>query len=418
MNPKKLTFLASLGAGLEYYDFIIYGLLTSYLSKAFFPPSNHVTALLATFAIFALGYVIRPLGGILLGSVGDCFGRRMVFLISLALMAIATFAIGCLPVYASCGLLAPCLLIVVRLIQGITFSAEIPGLVTFLVEHIQKRERSCFIGFALSSLGLGSALGSAVVFFLNKVLTPEQMADYGWRLPFMLGGLLALISYGIRKKIAETPVFLSYQHVERQQKPITILLQQYYPQVALAFVFTLCSACLVMFGVALPSFLHQFYQFPLEQVYFWNTIGLLWTVIMLPCFGWVAMQFGRLRLLVTTLLVVILISYNLFQLLALRQTWSLVVFMLLYNTLISALANTYLPLLSQLFPTKVRLTGAAFSYNLIYCLASFTPLFLAKVAAVVGGSQLSYLFFIVLACLSLLGLYLVKNKLLFELEVK
>ena len=205
-------------------------------------------------AFFALGYLARPLGGIIFGNQGDRIGRKPIFLFSILLMAFSTLIIGLLPAYHSIGISATIGLIFLRILQGMAFGAEIPGTVTFLVEHTQHYHRGRHIGFALSSISLGASLGSGIIFILSQNLSAVQMVNYGWRIPFLLGGSLALVGFFIRRKLQETPLFLAYQnnnlktnHKTNHQQPIVYLLQHYPRLIFLGISISLLSACFIVF---------------------------------------------------------------------------------------------------------------------------------------------------------------------------
>ncbi|PCH55749.1 MAG: MFS transporter, partial [Legionellales bacterium] len=206
MNGKKVTFLTSIGAGLEYYDFVIYGMMAPYLSSLFFVSGDASSQLIKTFAIFAVGYLFRPLGGIFFGLLADRFGRKKSFLTVMLIMASATFGIGLLPTYSSIGGMAVVLLIICRILQGISFGAEIPGAIT-IVSEFNAKNKGIHCGLVISSTAIGSTLAALVLYLLSSNLDKDIMAAWGWRIPFLLGGLLAVVSYVMRSKLRETPEF-------------------------------------------------------------------------------------------------------------------------------------------------------------------------------------------------------------------
>lgn len=403
-NTRFLTALVSIGAGLEYYDFVVYGFLASVLSQVFFPVSNKLTGIIEVFSIFALGYVVRPVGGLLFGSLGDRYGRKNIFLISMLLMAFSTVAIGFLPSYASIGLTAAFLLLICRVLQGLAFGAELPGASTFLVEHL-KQHHGRYCGFALASVSLGALLGSFIPFLLNLIFTPAEIIHFAWRLPFFLGGILAWLSFFLRKKLQETAAFTAYAKQTKAKSPIKTLFLNHKITILLGISVTIFGACLIIFGVGLPAFLQHFYNYKPQQIYLLVAIGYVWSAITLPFFGMLSDRFGRAKmlLLVTTLFMVLAIE--IFKLLALKSSLALFLFILIYQTFVSGLASSYLPLLAESFPTSVRFTGSAVCYNIVFSLAGFTP---ALINAFAGwqGVQYSYLFFVVVGCFTVVGSFI------------
>ena len=190
----KILLLTAIGGALEFYDFTIYALFAPYISQHFFPNANPLIGLINTFSVFALGYFARPLGGIVLGHIGDRHCRKSAF------MAIATLFMGCLPDYQTIGIAAPLLLIGLRLVQGFSVGGEIPGASIFIVEHLPQKQHGLSIGLAFMSITLGNTLGAAMGLFLTTILNQQQMLAWGWRIAFISGFFLGMIGFIIRKK--------------------------------------------------------------------------------------------------------------------------------------------------------------------------------------------------------------------------
>lgn len=400
---KKITAITSIGAGLEYYDFVIYAQLATYISNTFFPPATTHTALIKTFAVFAVGYFARPLGGLLFGLVGDRFGRKNTFLISILLMALATLGMGVLPGYSHWGNLASLALLMLRILQGISFGAEFPGAITFLSEHASSQNRGLHVGFMAASLGLGSALGSGLILLLNYALTPAQMATWGWRIPFILGSLLAIIGYVLRRKTQETPLFLqqSLKQAKLSNAEILInLFSKHWLQLFQGLGISLFTGCLIIFGISLPAYLNAHFNYSLTEVYQANTIGLIWCTLILPFCGWVSDKIGRIRQLATICLAFALLSFWLFKMLYWHHYPALLGFVLIYETVIAATAACYLPLSAGLFPTSIRYTGIALYYNIGSALAGLTPFLLNWLMAITGQAVFVSLLFSGLALLA------------------
>ena len=375
-----MTFIASIGASFEYYDFIIYGLLATYIGKNFFPSGNETTQLFEAFSVFALGYVTRPIGGILFGNRGDRVGRKPVFLLSILLMGMSTFLIGLLPTYEQIGVSATVILIILRALQGMAFGSEIPGTITFLIEHNQFQHRGFHTSIALSSISLGAALGMVIVLMLNESLTVIQMTSYGWRIPFLIGGVLALISFYIRHHLHETPVFLAYikNNGPSNKQPIINLLRHYPVSILLGIGLSLLSASLVVFGISLPAILRKFSHYDANHIYFNLLIGYLWAALILPILGWTSDKMGQIRQIILTTLLLIIAIIGYFISPALYILMPLTMFIIIYQTFVASITNSYLPVLAGMFPANIRFTGVAFCYNLAYAVAAFLPAIIAK----------------------------------------
>lgn len=370
--PHKVTLLASVGSGLEYYDYVIFGMLASFISAQFFPKENHYTALMATFMLFAVSNFVRPVGAIVFGLLGDTYGRKKTFSQTLLLMAIATFGIGLTPTFAAVGLMATILFCAFRIGQGIIFGAELPGAVTFLWEHVNHDRRGLYNGLMIAAVGISVAFGSFVTWSLSKCLTDNQIADWGWRLPFLFGGLLAIIGFMIRRHTSETPYFIN--RPEKSKNTIHELVVSYPLSIVLSIGTILFPACLITFFLVLPVYLKDVFHYQLSNIYLVITGGYILSAIFLPIFGWLSDRIGRKKLLVVTLVLAIVACPLLFGILKYQTISVLVVFVGVWQILVAALAANYFVILPEAFSTSVRYTGTAFCYNIAYSIAALTPL--------------------------------------------
>src|SRR3954469_25920171 len=206
-QSRKAVSAAVVGNVLEWYDFAVYAFVAAILARKFFPTTDEVTALLSTFLAYGLGFVARPLGGIIIGRLGDTHGRKIALLLTIFLMAAGTVLIGILPTYASIGIAAPLLLVVARLMQGFSAGGEWGGSTAYIVEWAPRGRRGWYGSFQQTSVVGGLLLGSGVAALFNTILTPEQMNDWGWRVPFLVGGLLGPVGIYMRRTIDETPAY-------------------------------------------------------------------------------------------------------------------------------------------------------------------------------------------------------------------
>jgi MFS family permease len=407
MQAKKITFLTSVGAGLEYYDFVIYALLAGFISKHFFPLTDHYAALMATFGIFAVGYFVRPAGGVIFGMIGDRIGRKKVFLASILLMAVATFIMGIIPTYASLGLTATIIFSLLRIIQGISFGAELPGSLTFLTEHVGKSYRGTHCGFMVASIGLGVTIGSLVTYILSILLSKHAMAVWGWRIPFLLGGILAIIGYFIRRHTEETPYFTRATH--RVKNALVTLFSQHFKQVLLGFGIIIFPACFVVFVLCMPTYLHDVFGFRLSDIYLVITLGYIWSTLLIPLFGWLSDYMGRNRLLFITTLLFVIFGFFLFAILHFRTFVSLLIFMLLYQTIVAAMAACYFAMLAENFPTQVRYTGVALCYNVAYAVAALIPLLVNYIYKITHNTTYISWLFVIVAAITMICALLIQS---------
>ena len=189
---RKILILASLGGMLEFYDFTIYGFFSLYFAEQFFPTTDKFVAIMLSYTVFVIGYIARPIGGILFSHLGDVIGRKLVLIVTMLIMGIASLGIGIVPVYAQIGIFAPILLLVLRLSQGLAIGGEIPGTVVYVTEYMPHKSGFA-IGCVMAGVGSGLLLGALVNVVLSSLLSIEQIHSYGWRIPFLLGNYMMCI---------------------------------------------------------------------------------------------------------------------------------------------------------------------------------------------------------------------------------
>lgn len=203
----KVITASSVGTMIEWYDFYIFGSLAVTLAPQFFPKGNDTLALINTLATYAAGFLVRPFGAIFFGRLGDLVGRKVTFLVTLLLMGGATFAIGLLPTYAQVGALAPALLLLMRLVQGLALGGEYGGAATYVAEHAPDGRRGFFTSFIQTTATVGLFVSLGVILLVRQNMTPAEFDSWGWRIPFLLSIFLVVISYYIRSKMDESPLF-------------------------------------------------------------------------------------------------------------------------------------------------------------------------------------------------------------------
>lgn len=207
----RTSLAGSIGNLLEWYDFAVFGYFAPFISTQFFPADDAVAALINTFGVFAAGYLVRPIGGVLFGPIGDRLGRAHTLRLSIFVMAVPTTLIAFLPTHAQAGFLAPALLVVLRLALGLSVGGEYIGSCCYLVEAAPAERRGLFGSWVPFGTVAGMLLGSAVATLMHNLLSPEQIQTWGWRLPFLGGVLIGVVGWGMRRGIQETPEFARLQ---------------------------------------------------------------------------------------------------------------------------------------------------------------------------------------------------------------
>jgi len=219
---KLVIFASSLGTVFEWYDFYIYGTLAAFFGKLFFPPENETAGFLASLALFGVGFSVRPFGALVFGRIGDLVGRKYTFLVTILVMGISTALVGLLPTFAQIGWLAPVILVVLRIAQGLALGGEYGGAATYVAEHAPKGKRGAFTSWIQTTATLGFFLSLAVILSVRGVMSPESFAAWGWRLPFLVSVVLLAVSVYIRLKLHESPVYAEMKAQGKTSKaPLT-----------------------------------------------------------------------------------------------------------------------------------------------------------------------------------------------------
>ncbi len=376
--------LASLGGALEFYDFIIYGVFAPSIAAAFFPTSDPLAGLVLTFSVFAGGYLARPFGGLLLGALGDRFGRRGVFLFSLAAISASTVAMGLLPGYAAWGFGATVLMVALRLVQGLCLGGELPCSIVYAVETAPARG-----GFACGVLffcvNSGVSLAALVSLGINTLMPPEAAAATGWRIAFVLGGVTGLLSFAIRRRLHESPEFAALRDVA-SRTPLRDLMGGHAMPVLIGIGTSAATSAFngLMFAY-LPAYLVKVLHYAPAEASLAQNAGLATTSVGLLAVAWAGDRLPRRYLLGLGAALLAVLSYPFFAALAARSL-GLVPLFLMAGLVASLINGTFAMVLADLFPTRVRFSGVAVSYNISQTLFGGTmPLLAATLVADTGS---------------------------------
>ena len=373
-KTRRAVSAAVIGNVLEWYDFSVYAFVAVILARKFFPQGDEVTALLSTFLAYGLGFVARPLGGIVLGRVGDTHGRKTALLITIALMAIGTVLVGILPTYAAIGIAAPLLLVLARLMQGFSAGGEWGSSTAYIVEWAPSDKRGFYGSFQQMSVVAGLLLGSAVAALFNTVFTPEQMNDWGWRIPFLLGGILGPVGMWMRRTIDETPAY-----AKAKAAPVAATAADESPWMTAlrAFGFTIVwTVCFYVLLSYMPTYTQKYVKITTSAALWANTIGLLVLVICIPIMGALSDRWGRKPLLLTCCIAFIVVPYPAFNfLISPASITELILVQILFAILISMFSGAGPAAIAEMFPTRTRSTWMTSGYALAVAIfGGFAPL--------------------------------------------
>jgi MFS family permease len=375
--------LASLGGALEFYDFVIFVFFTAVIGKLFFSASlPEWMREMQTWGIFAAGYLARPLGGVVMAHFGDIRGRKRMFTLSILLMAIPTLLIGCLPTYHGAGVVAPLLLLAMRLMQGVAIGGEAPGGWVFVAEHARPQRVGLAIGLLTVGLSLGILLGSLVAVVLNVKFSQAEIASGLWRIPFVLGGIFGFIAMFLRRWLKETPVFeeMRRRAALSRDLPLRAVLQSHGRAVATSVISTwMLTAAIVVVILMTPLLLQQLFGLSPRETQMANLVGTAALCLSTVAIGAAADQFGIRRVSIPILLLLIAGTYGLYFGADHAPSALLPLYALAG---IGAGGVVLTPILMvRAFPPQVRFTGVSFSYNIAYAVfGGLTPLVVSWLA--------------------------------------
>lgn len=383
--PRKAALAAWIGSALEYYDFFIYGTAAALVfNKVFFPASSPATGTLLALATFGVGYAARPVGAFILGHVGDRFGRKRVLVFTLLLMGFSTFAVGCLPTYATAGVLAPILLVALRLLQGLSAAGEQAGANSMSLEHAPERRRAYFTSFTLSGTQAGQILATAI--FLPVAALPQaDLLTWGWRIPFWCSAAVVVVGFVIRRKLDETPVFA---RTDVAKLPVAVLFRTHWADVLRVIVAATIASVSTIFTVFALS-------------YAVNTIGLartpmLWVGVLanivalaaIPLLAGLADRVGRKPVFITGCLACgVLIFPYLWSISIGSYALLFVLGIVLFGVAYSGVNGVWPSLYGEMFSARVRLSGMAIGTQIGFAVAGFAP----SVVAAIGSGKSDWL---------------------------
>lgn len=414
-RDAKTLALAALGGALEFYDFVVFVFFTKILSVLFFPPDTAPwLAQLQVYGIFAAGYLARPLGGIVMAHFGDLVGRKRMFTLSVFLMSVPTLLIGLLPTYAQIGLLAPLLLLLLRVVQGIAVGGEVPGAWVFVAEHVPRGR----VGFACASLtsGLtaGILIGSLLAAWINTSFPADEVAAYAWRIPFLIGGVFGFVAVYLRRWLEETPVFAEMR--ERKQLasglPVKRVLAHHGGAVVLSMLATwMLTAAIVVVILMTPTLVQTVFQLPAALAFHGNSVATFCLVIGCLVFGWGVDRFGIAATLLCGAIGLAASTYALYAHLVGGGTEHFVPLYALGGFFTGVVAVVP-SIMVAAFPAPVRFSGLSFSYNIAYAIfGGLTPPLIGYLSKSIGGLAPAHYVALTCAVGVLVAFYLIKRPL-------
>ncbi|MDQ4490812.1 MFS transporter [Sinomonas sp. ASV486] len=363
---SQAVIAASAGNVVEFYDNIAFGLLAATIGKAFFPAADPTASLLGAFSAFAITFLARPFGGLLFGSLGDRLGRQRTLVLVIMLMTGATVAIGLLPPFSAIGVAAPILLVILRILQGLSFGGELGGVLAFIVEHARERRSGGMVGLVMAAAFVGNLLALGIITVLSAVLSPADMSSWGWRVPFLLAAPLGLIGLYIRRRLEETPAFRAILEAgEVDQAPVRTVLRGHARSL-------LKCAGLALIAL-LPVYLMETYNtnYLLVTVHVPQSEALLATLVasliamaFTVLSGRLSDRFGRRPVLIAAIVAALVLALPAYLVMMQGTALAAIAGQSLMGVIRGAATGVTAVAMIELFPTRLRYSGFALAYGI------------------------------------------------------
>nr|WP_323376205.1 MFS transporter [Streptomyces sp. RB17] len=411
---RRAVGASALGNCMEWFDFGVYSYLAATIGKVFFPGASPAAQVISSFATFAAAFVVRPLGGLFFGPLGDRVGRQKVLATTMIMMAIGTFAIGVIPGYRTIGIAAPVLLLLARMVQGFSTGGEYGGATTFVAEYSPDRRRGFLASWLDFGTFVGYALGSALVTVLNLALTDGQMLSWGWRVPFLIAGPLGVIGLYMRLKLEESPAF--QQQLDEHEKALAQesarsefkdIIRAHWGELLV------CVGLVLLYNVTnymvtgyLPTYQTEVLNRSSGSADVLVLVGMLWIVVLITFIGRLSDHVGRRPVYAVAAAAMIVLAVPAFLLIKAHGTWPPVLGVLLLATLLACFAAPSAATLPALFPTAVRYAAMGIGFNFaVSAFGGTTPLVTAALVTATGD-DLMPAYYLMLA--GVIGLLTVK----------
>lgn len=381
-EQKKIVVLSSLGGLLEFYDFTIYGLFALYFAEQFFPTSNPLIAIIASYSVFVVGYVVRPIGGVLFSHIGDEVGRKTVLIITMILMGVSSLGMGFLPTYGQIGIFAPALMLLLRLIQGLAIGGELPSMIVYVSESMPNK-RGFGLGGSFSGTVAGLIPGMLINLFIVHWLSVEQINSFGWRIPFVLGGLLCFVGYLIRRELHETVEFKKIK--QHTAAPFIEVLKNHFGKVMIGVgLVSIMATPIILLIIFMPAYLTKLVHIPAKSASDAVLIASIVSVVSIYVTGILANRFNVYKLMRNSLALILPAAAICYYLIG--QQSNLILALTIFAIFQGALVVLPTIVLSYLFPVNIRLTGVALAYNISFVLfGGLTPIVITSIIAETKG---------------------------------
>ena len=373
MKNHRNIIACIIGNILEWYEFSLFAFLSPVIASLFFPDKNGVVSLLSTLLVFAAGFVVRPLGSIFLGHLGDRIGRAKTLKLTILLLSISSVLTGLLPTYAQSGIIAPILLVICRLIQGFCIGGEFAGSMIYLSESANGKHRGFISSMTNNGSNFGVLLAVVACTSMSGMISAENLSAYGWRILFISGGILGLTGLWLRRDLAESDTFLNLKrNLPEKYFPLKHVFQHERKRMLQVFLLLFISACgsYTLMGF-ISTYLHEFLGVPLYQAYKMQTFFIIFSLAILPIFASLSDKIGRKNILYFSISGYFIFTLPIFWYLQVHQAWWLLLPLVIFYSAEQAVTPVAIV---EMFPGKGRYTGISMAYNICMALVGgFSP---------------------------------------------
>lgn len=412
LSSRRAVIAAIVGNTLEWYDFAVYGFFALTLAKLFFPAGDATVSLLLTVATFGVGFVMRPVGALLLGTLADRRGRKVALSLTILLMALGTAMIGLAPTYAMAGAWAPAIIVLARLIQGFSAGGEIGGATAFLVEHAPPERRGLYASWQQASQAGALLLGSLTGALLTGLLPQAELESWGWRVPFLMGLLIAPVGLYIRSRVDETEAFKAIlreraARPESAFSPLRDTLDRHRGAVVTGFGITIAwTVCTYFFLVSMPTYAVRQLGVPQSASLLANSTGLALIVVLAPVFGAWSDRVGRRPIMLASASGILVLSWPLlFWLTSQPGAFNLMLAQIAFAVLIAGFSGPAPAAMAELYPPATRSTGLSIAYNFaVTVFGGFAPFITTWLIARTGNALAPAWYVMLAAAVSLAAL--------------
>jgi len=407
---KKAITAAGIGNFVEWFDFVLYAQFAAIIAIHFFPSDNPTSGLLATFAVFALGFLARPIGGVIFGHYGDKHGRKKALSAAVLLMSIATFAIGLTPTFDSIGLMAPILLVVWRVCQGLSAGGEYAGSSSFVIEFAPKGKKALYGSINPIATALGIIGGALVGLIMTQLMDPEIINSWGWRIPFMIAGPLGIVGLYLRNKVEETPEFQAIQNKVKEEKHAPLVEAFKASKMNMLTLFgwaSLNGLGFYMLTGYMITFMTNAAEMARPQALSVYIVALI--LFSFACYfaGKLIDRVGIAKVAIVSAIVMSILIVPSFQLLSTGDLTTSIIGLSIFGIVMGFICTVTPLLMVVLFPAHIRYSASALSYNLAYGLLGGTAPYIATYLIAETGNNLAPAYYV--AIVTVIGLLITIN---------